>query len=312
MNSYGWSYHTKVSTPEINSVTADRIEICVREACIAEARAPKPGNVHPKAAFSDLSFGDFVAAAHAIAPVMAQAPGRSVGKTIFYAVQATREKSLTNANLGIILLIAPLAAAVESNGIGRERLNQVLDGLTVEDSRWAYRAIRLASPGGMGKSNEQDIDEEPTVTLGEAMRLATDRDSIARQYVNQMSDVFDFGPSVLKLAIDKSGCTEDEAIVWCYLQFMATYPDSLIARKEGLSLAIESQQRAADVISKRFDRSAEGISLPRPGLLESPELAEFDRWLRDDGHRRNPGTSADLVAASLFVAAITKLIEQNR
>ena len=31
-------------------------------------------------------------------------------------------------------------------------------------------------------------------------------------------------------------------------------------------------------------------------------LAEFDFWLRQDGHRRNPGTSADLVAAGLFVS----------
>ena len=30
-------------------------------------------------------------------------------------------------------------------------------------------------------------------------------------------------------------------------------------------------------------------------------LANFDFWLRSDGHRRNPGTTADLVAAGLFV-----------
>ena len=28
----------------------------------------------------------------------------------------------------------------------------------------------------------------------------------------------------------------------------------------------------------------------------------FDRWLRADGHARNPGTTADLVTACLFVA----------
>ena len=30
-------------------------------------------------------------------------------------------------------------------------------------------------------------------------------------------------------------------------------------------------------------------------------LADFDFWLRSDGHRRNPGTTADLIAAALFV-----------
>ena len=302
MNSYGWSYHTKVSTPEINSVAADRIEICVREACIAEARAPKPGNVHPRASFSDLTYEDFVAAAHAIAPVMADAPNRSVGETIFHAVKVTREQTLTNANLGIILLLSPLAASVGPGGICKEKLGDVLDRLTVEDSRWAYRAIRLASPGGMGKASEQDLDDEPTVTLLEAMRLAADRDSIARQYITRMNDVAELGPRILKLATERSGCGEDEAIVWCHLQFMAIYPDSLIARKQGLSLAVESQRRAANVISKRMGR----ISLPSHGLLESPELAELDAWLRDDSHRKNPGTSADLVAASLFVNAINR------
>ena len=32
------------------------------------------------------------------------------------------------------------------------------------------------------------------------------------------------------------------------------------------------------------------------------ELVELDFWLRSEGHRRNPGTTADLVAAGLFVA----------
>ena len=32
------------------------------------------------------------------------------------------------------------------------------------------------------------------------------------------------------------------------------------------------------------------------------EFREFDAWLRADGHRRNPGTTADLIAASLFAA----------
>jgi triphosphoribosyl-dephospho-CoA synthase len=32
------------------------------------------------------------------------------------------------------------------------------------------------------------------------------------------------------------------------------------------------------------------------------ELAKLDFWLRSDGNRRNPGTTADLIAAGLFVA----------
>jgi triphosphoribosyl-dephospho-CoA synthase len=27
----------------------------------------------------------------------------------------------------------------------------------------------------------------------------------------------------------------------------------------------------------------------------------LDKWMREEGHRRNPGTTADLIAAGLFV-----------
>jgi triphosphoribosyl-dephospho-CoA synthase len=75
---------------------------------------------------------------------------------------------------------------------------------------------------------------------------------------------------------------------------LAEYPDSLIARKCGSEIAAEASCRAAKALTLRhtFD------------MAYRSELAEFDAWLRADGHRRNPGTTADLVAATLFVAEI--------
>ena len=57
----------------------------------------------------------------------------------------------------------------------------------------SMKAIRIANPGGLGNVPEQDVRNEPTVTLLEAMKLAADRDLIARQYANGFADVFDFG-----------------------------------------------------------------------------------------------------------------------
>ena len=34
------------------------------------------------------------------------------------------------------------------------------------------------------------------------------------------------------------------------------------------------------------------------------ELSELDFWLRSDGHRRNPGTTADFIGAAIFVGLI--------
>jgi len=64
----------------------------------------------------------------------------------------------------------------------------------------------------------------------------------------------------------------------------------LIARKCGSEEAREASDRAAAVLE---------CGGPRDELYRN-ELAEFDFWLRMCGHRRNPGTTADLIAAGLF------------
>ncbi len=53
---------------------------------------------------------------------------------------------------------------------------------------------------------------------------------------------------------------------------------------------------------------------PAPARAETlaafwDRIGELDFWLRSDGHRRNPGTTADLVAASLFAAIQTGQIQ---
>jgi triphosphoribosyl-dephospho-CoA synthase len=78
-----------------------------------------------------------------------------------------------------------------------------------------------------------------------------------------------------------------------HLELMACCPDTLIARKCGAEFAIESAHRAEAVLR----------SVPDAGSVrDAEEFNHFDRWLRADGHRRNPGTTADLVTAALFAA----------
>jgi triphosphoribosyl-dephospho-CoA synthase len=97
-------------------------------------------------------------------------------------------------------------------------------------------------------------------------------------------------PALLK-GITESGSLEG-GIIGCHLDLLAGEPDSLIARKCGLATAAEASQRATQVLDAGWPRTAEGRTA----------LADFDTWLRADGHRRNPGTTADLVTASLFTA----------
>ena len=81
-----------------------------RQACHWEATAPKPGNVHPEAAFADTRYEDFILSAEAIISAMDAASSLGVGQTVFQAVTATRSVVTCNTNLGLILLLAPLAA----------------------------------------------------------------------------------------------------------------------------------------------------------------------------------------------------------
>src|SRR5262249_51208377 len=150
-------------------------------ACIMEVTAPKPGNVHRGSDFGDSNFLDFLLSAAAIAGPLDQARVAGVGRAVREAVEATRRVVSTNTNLGMVLLLAPLAAVPGDQDLP-SGIEGVLAATTIEDARDVYRAIRLAHPGGLGTVGDQDLADEPTVTLREAMRLAADRDMIARQY----------------------------------------------------------------------------------------------------------------------------------
>jgi triphosphoribosyl-dephospho-CoA synthase len=259
-------------------------------ACIWEATARKPGNVHRFRDFDDASYLDFVLSAAAVAPILDKAGERRVGDTILEAVQAQRRVARTNTSLGIVLLLAPLAAVPAEQDIA-QGLVRVLDGLDLADSRAVFQAIRLARPGGLGRAPEQDVHDEPTLPLRQVMALAADRDLIACQYANGFREVLAEGVPALERGLAETSSLEG-AIIWCHLSLLAGHPDSLIARKRGLEEAVEAGSRARAVLAAGWPRQAAGVDA----------LADLDAWLRVEGHSRNPGTTADLVTACLFVA----------
>jgi triphosphoribosyl-dephospho-CoA synthase len=257
--------------------------------CLLEATARKPGNVHPGAAFSDLTYADFVRSAHSIGPSFEHAGEWSVGRIVLDAVERTRREVATNTNLGILLSLAPLASVSAGVSIANG-IAGVLAGLTHEDARLVYQAIRLANPGGLGRVESEDVAAEPSVRLLEAMRLAADRDRIAAQYANNFATVL-AGAERLSRGGRFRGRWE-EAVIDLHLWLMAEFPDTLIGRKCGDEVARESALRARAVLDAGWP----------DGAFASDRMTELDGWLRADGNRRNPGTTADLVAGCLFAA----------
>ena len=273
---------------------------CATLACFLEATAPKPGNVHRGADFDNLAYPDLIVSAIVIGPVMENAPRRRLGETILDAVCATREAVATNTNLGTILLLAPLAAVPREQPLAHG-IADVLSRLDADDARLVYQAIRLARPGGMGQVAEADLADEAPADLIAAMRLAADRDLVARQYANGFQEVLHDVVPAIKSGLDR-GWETSHAIVHAQLTFMSRYPDSLIARKCG----IETAQRAAD-------HAAQVLQAGTPNDEAFWQaVADLDFWLRSDGHRRNPGTTADLIAAGLFVLLRDGIMDVGR
>jgi triphosphoribosyl-dephospho-CoA synthase len=264
-------------------------------ACLLEARAPKAGNVSPAKGFKGTTLRHFIEAASAIAGPLDRAAERPLGDTILEAVTESRKVTEQNVNLGIILLLGPLASAPQG-AEPRDGVRGVLDNLDDEDCRKVYEAIRIASPGGLGSVETADVNDPPPGDLIAAMELAAERDLVARQYVNGFEQVFCEGLDWLRESCE-AGLELDSAIVRLHLQFMASYPDSLIARKCGPETAREAAARAARVLEGGW---------PEAGT--EALFTELDSWLREDGNRRNPGTSADLVAGCLFLALRTGII----
>lgn len=264
-------------------------------ACCLDVEVRKPGNVSFASPGHRMEAEQFLMSARAAAgPLFA--PGLPVGERIELAVAATRAAVGCNTNLGIVLLCAPLAAALETlppetpAGL-RAAGTAVLARLDVNDARAAYRAIAQANPGGLGRAAAEDVAAAPSVDLRSAMRLASERDSIARQYANGYADIFDAGLGELGRVRSERLAAAVQAV---YLAFLAGWPDSHIVRKHGIAVAQTVTQAARDW---------RGRLQADPGAGESAGFAAWDEGMKDKGI--NPGTSADLTVCTFFAAALS-------
>jgi triphosphoribosyl-dephospho-CoA synthase len=278
------------------SQTSD-IQDAVMSSFITEVNSLKPGNVSPYSEGHGMTVDDFIKSAELTSPILCD-PALSVGERVLEGVRATMSEVGCNTNLGMLMLFAPLVRAAEL-GIPslQSNLNVVLQKLDTKDTDCIFAAIRQANPGGLGDSEKYDVNKklEGGITLHKAMMEAKNRDLIAKQYVTDFIDIFSLGLM----------CIEDFSVRWnsvqwaavaCYMGFMAEFPDSHIRRKFGIELAEQIKINAAP-IAKAFQDN--------DGPEEAAQmLMKFDEELKEKGV--NPGTSADLTAASLLVYHLKK------
>ena len=251
----------------------------------------KPGNVSLWAGGHAMQAADFLLSARVAVPCLTTTQ-TSVGQRIECAVEATQQAVGCNTNLGIILLLAPLALAAERARATdlRVRVGEVLRALDRDDAAACFRAICRAQPAGLGAVAAGDVRAPPVMNLRHAMRLAAVRDRIAAAYVSDYREIFEVGVPTLMRARQRW-----HSLAWastaCYLRLLADGPDTHIVRKWGITLAEEVSARARAVES-----ALKACENPRTAVAQ---LWAFDDELKSRGV--NPGTSADLTVACVAV-----------
>lgn len=284
---------------------------------------PKPGNVHRTQDFAETRYEHFLAGSVATAPIyhllaingfdvidgLVDWKDIEVGR---YILLATREslkwQTGGNVNLGVALLFSPLAAAGGAALCNdeyidpielRNYLSRVINSTVPVDSLNVYRAIRLAmSPKVLGKSMYMDVldDESQKKIMDERLNLldifekCADRDSICREWVSDFKIVFEIGYPNLKKYVEIYDDI-NKATVNTFLKILSEQPDSLIRRKKGMVAAEQVSSRAKKILEVGGASSVEGLKM----------LQEFDNELHNEQGVKNPGTTADLTAASIFI-----------
>ncbi len=274
-----------------------QLENAVMASFLGELEAFKPGNVSLYADGHDMTVVDFQKSAKVSVPLLCDV-NSSFGQRILDSVFATQEAVGCNTNLGMLLLFTPIIMAAESgfkdSNELHKNLENTLSSITQTDTEQVFEAISLARPGGLGSVNSHDVNKKPDCSLLEAMELASHRDSVALQYVNNFREIFNMGLVDIK-NFEKRWNSVKWSTVSCYLNFMSSMADSHIERKFGRKKA-EKIKITSRGIADSFNSTSDPEKII--GLLKS-----FDEELKTKNY--NPGTSADLTAASLLVYNLT-------
>ncbi|MFW5903276.1 MAG: triphosphoribosyl-dephospho-CoA synthase [Halolamina sp.] len=256
------------------------------------AGTPKPGNVDRHRDLADLRFEHFLAGAVGARPGLEAAEaGEPVGPSFERAVAGMSEQTGGNTQFGTLLLLVPLVAATgDDRPPTRDTVATVVAETTVEDAVAFYRAFdHVDVLVGDPPADAPDLDvrrgseaipavRERAVTLEAVMDRAAPEDGVAAEWAGGFERTF---ATAARLEFGEGSVTDRTANA--FLELLADEPDSLVATKHGVDVARSVSERAES-------------------LLDAPreEVEAFADDLVERGI--NPGTTADVVAAGLYVA----------
>ena len=277
-------------SPAVNAELALLLEV---------AGTPKPGNVDRHRDLSDLRFEHFLAGAvGARVGLERAARGDGVGEAFERAVEGMAEQRGGNTQFGCLLLLVPLVATtrVESN-LDRQSARSTVEATTVEDAAGFYRSFEhvdvfvdeppdeLEALDVRRGANAIPTLEERGVSLYDVMDASVPGDDVAREWVTGFERSF---AAADRLAAMDQARPATDRVASVFLSLLAARPDTLVEKRHDEAVATEVTERAADLVE-------EG------GLEAVPDRVDA---FADDLVERgiNPGTTADITAAGLFIA----------
>ena len=286
----------------VNLKVKNFLEKKIKESCYLEIKAIKPGNVHKYSAGHGMKPSDFYNSAKIISKCLTK-NGPGFSKKILNCVVETKKKIKQNTNLGIILLLAPITEILLKHGLLNKKslenkINNFIKKQGVRESKNFFKAIKVASPGGIGKSNKYDVNLLPKTTVYKAMSYASKRDLIAKQYISSFKDIFKIGIPTFK-KFEKKWNNKEWSLTAVYLNFLNKIIDTHIQRKKGDKLAKKVKEDA-----KKYFKLVKKKKQCKNMDKIARKLLFFDKKLKVRGI--NPGTSADLTVASYFILQVTK------
>jgi triphosphoribosyl-dephospho-CoA synthase len=116
---------------------------------------------------------------------------------------------------------------------------------------------------------------------------------ICSEWVNDYPVTFDFAYPFLMEQIRKTKPLT-VAVIHTFLNVLAEYPDTFIARKAGVERARQVSLMAREVLQLGGLETLKGRE----------RLNEFDRQLKRSDSLLNPGTTADIIATALALCVL--------
>ena len=268
---------------------------CAQLAMILEASGnPKPGNIDREHDYKDTRYEHFIASAVGVYPVFEQAAGTKNG--IGALIRAAVEESAKwhrggNTHFGTFTLLIPLiASAGMSKSLVELKQNavQLIKNTSAKDAIEYYKAfssvkvkLRAVDTLDVNDPGSLKVLEERNLSLYDVMKLCCERDIIAEEWCKGFPRSFN-GSLLLSKKIAESSI--NDAIVYVFLRMLSEEPDTFIEIKFSKEKAIWASQMAGIV------------------LKDKEQIKKFDEQLISEGI--NPGSTADILAASLFIALL--------